>query len=406
MDQMRYTGQRRSAAALVPALVLSLAALPALADRDDAAQLSISAVSTRAEYATGGDVLLRVAVPRGVSLSDVEVRLNGDDVTAAFLADATGDALIGLVSGLRDGENVLTASTRRTKPSRNARLAVRNFPASGPVFDGPHQQPWICETAASGLGAPPASGPCVAATIYEWFYRASNNTFKPLTSLARPFPADLVKTTTIDGQVVDYIVRVESGTIDESIYRIAIIDDPTNPIRNPWSVRRQEARARMERQVELPLRRRLRAGIPIRPQRRQLRAHQRPAQPRLRGRVRHPEHPRQRVRLRRLRRDHDDDQGALRRAVRSAAIHHRLGRFRRIDAAALHRPELSRASRRDHACDLVFGPGLDPARRHRLRPAQQLLRSHDAIRPTGRRRAAPRWTGTRSRPPALPGRPA
>jgi len=235
MDQMRSPGQRRPAAALVPALVLSLAALPALADRDDAASLSISAVSTRAEYATGGDILLRVAVPRGVSPSDVEVRLNGNDVTAAFLADATGDALIGLVSGLHDGENVVTASTRRTRPSRNARLTVRNFPSSGPVFEGPHQQPWICETAASGLGAPPASGPCVAATIYEWFYRASNNTFKPLTSLARPFPADLVKTTTIDGQVVDYIVRVESGTIDESIYRIAIIDDPTNPIRNPWS---------------------------------------------------------------------------------------------------------------------------------------------------------------------------
>jgi hypothetical protein len=29
-------------------------------------------------------------------------------------------------------------------------------------------------------------------------------------------------------------VRVESGVIDESIYRIAIIDDPTNPISNPW----------------------------------------------------------------------------------------------------------------------------------------------------------------------------
>ena len=30
-------------------------------------------------------------------------------------------------------------------------------------------------------------------------------------------------------------MRVESGVIDESIYRIAIIDDPTNPISNPWS---------------------------------------------------------------------------------------------------------------------------------------------------------------------------
>src|SRR5207244_9985812 len=133
------------------------------------------------------------------------------DVTAAFLPDATGDALIGLVSGLRDGDNMLTASTRRTKPSHNARLVVRNFPSFGPVFHGPHQQPWICETAASGLGAPPASGHCVAPTIYQWFYRASNKsvqTFKPLTSLTHPFPADLVKTTTIAGLVVDSIVRV------------------------------------------------------------------------------------------------------------------------------------------------------------------------------------------------------
>jgi hypothetical protein len=53
--------------------------------------------------------------------------------------------------------------------------------------------------------------------------------------LAPPFPADLARTTTIDGNTVNYIVRVESGVIDESIYRIAIIDDPTNPISNPWS---------------------------------------------------------------------------------------------------------------------------------------------------------------------------
>jgi hypothetical protein len=44
-----------------------------------------------------------------------------------------------------------------------------------------------------------------------------------------------LQTTTIDGRTVNYIVRVESGTIDESIYRIAILDDPANPIRNPWS---------------------------------------------------------------------------------------------------------------------------------------------------------------------------
>src|SRR5205814_6310573 len=109
------------------------------------------------------------------------------------------------------------------------------WPIYGPIFAGAHQRPWICETAASGLGPPPATGPCVAPTRYDWFYRTTAGTFAPLTSLTPPFPADLAQTTTIDGITVNYIVRVESGVIDESIYRIAIIDDPTNPISNPWS---------------------------------------------------------------------------------------------------------------------------------------------------------------------------
>ncbi|MFN2550053.1 MAG: DUF6351 family protein, partial [Myxococcales bacterium] len=232
MNQTRLM-RRRDPTAILALLALCTVSAAA-ASREHEEDLSLSTLSTRAEFVTGGDVLVRVSLPRSVAPTDVEVRLNGTDVTAVFQSDSSGDNLVGLVVGLRDGENVLTASTRRTRPSHNARLALRNFPVSGPVFGGPHQQPWICETAASGLEQLSAS-PCVALTRYDWFYRASDNSFKPLTSLSRPFPADLVQTTTIDGTVVDYIVRVESGTIDESIYRIAIIDDPTNPIRNPWS---------------------------------------------------------------------------------------------------------------------------------------------------------------------------
>jgi len=214
---------------------LLLLGTTALADRRSADDLSIATVSTRADLVSGGDVLVRIDVPRSVALSDLEVRVNGAIVSGAFLPDSSGDALVGLVSGLNDGDNVLTAATIRSRPSRHARLAIRNSPSSGPIFGGPHQSPWICETAASGLGPPPASGPCAVPTIQEWFYRAKDNTFKPLPSLSPPLPADLAQTTTIDGRTVNYIVRVESGTLNESIYRIAIIDDPTNPIRNPWS---------------------------------------------------------------------------------------------------------------------------------------------------------------------------
>ncbi len=214
MAWLRSQSRDRLAPSCLALLGLLVFSAPAVADQESDEDLSIATISTRAKFVSGGDVVVRIDAPRTVALSDVEVRLNGADVTPAFLPDSTGNAIVGLVTGLRDGENLLTADT----PSRHARLAIRNSPSSGPIFGGPHQSPWICETAASGLGPAPVSGPCVAPTIYEWFYRASNDTFKP-----------------IDGRSVDYIVRVESGTINESIYRIAIIDDPTNPIRNPWS---------------------------------------------------------------------------------------------------------------------------------------------------------------------------
>jgi hypothetical protein len=140
----------------------------------------------------------------------------------------------GLVDGLVDGQNQIEAVVS-SSGRKIASLTVRNSAVWGPILSGPHQRPWICETEASGLGAPPATGPCQVATRYDWFYKNTAGAFVPLTTLTRPFPADLAKTTTIDGTVVDYIVRVESGTINESIYRIAIIDDPTNPVSKPWS---------------------------------------------------------------------------------------------------------------------------------------------------------------------------
>jgi hypothetical protein len=198
------------------------------------APLVISTLSTAADRVSGGDVLVKIDVPATVLLSNVTVTLNGRDVTPAFAPAATSHGLIGLVAGLEDGDNVLRAATKRTNPSLNARLDIRNFPSHGPIFSGPHQVPWICETGASGLG-PSLDEHCTVPTRYDWFYRTTTGAFQPLTTLAPPFPADLAQTTTIDGHTVNYIVRVESGTIAQSIYRIAILDDPAAPISNPWS---------------------------------------------------------------------------------------------------------------------------------------------------------------------------
>jgi hypothetical protein len=191
----------------------------------------ITTLSTGPDRVSGGDVLVRVAVPAGVPLDQVHVTLDNQDVTAAFKPDGASHGLVGLATGLREGRSVLRARAG----GQAAQLVLANFPISGPIFSGPRQEPWVCETAASGLGPPPGSGPCVVPTRYDWFYRTTAGTFQPLTSPTPPFPADLAQTTTIDGHTVNYIVRVESGTINESIYRIAILDDPTAPISNPWS---------------------------------------------------------------------------------------------------------------------------------------------------------------------------
>jgi hypothetical protein len=223
----------RNLSAGVVTLGLIVAATPAHAGPPAEKHLVITTLSSAPNRASGGDVLVSIEVPPTVSLSDVQVALNGTDVTGVFLPDDTSDALIGLVTVLNDGDNVVTATTK-TKPSLKTRLEIRNFPIHGPIFAGPHQVPWICETETSGLGAA-LDEHCTVPVRYDWFYGTAAGTFNPLPSLTPPFPVDLVQTRTIDGHTVNYIVRVESGTIDQSIYRIAILDDPTNPIRDPWS---------------------------------------------------------------------------------------------------------------------------------------------------------------------------
>ena len=217
--------------AAMAAMCMTSAEVQAGQDRD----FDITTLSGRPDTASGGDAVIEVRVPRYVRASDVVVRLNGRDVTGQFTASAAGDSLSGLLTGLREGKNLVTVSARHHHRNQHFdQLEIVNHPGQGGIF-APHQRPWICETEASGLGAPPAAGPCVAATKYEWFYRTTAGAFAPLASLTGPLPADLAQTTTTDGHTVNYIVRVESGAINESIYRIAILDDPANPISNPWS---------------------------------------------------------------------------------------------------------------------------------------------------------------------------
>jgi hypothetical protein len=146
-------------------------------------------------------------------------------VTRLLRAEREPGRFRALIDGLKLGENTLRAAlVSRQGGADDGTLSIRNHPITGPILSGPHLTPYECRTLESGLGEP-LDANCSAARKVQHFYRASDDSFKPLadpTALA----ADVVMTTTNDGKAVPYVVRVESGTINRSIYRIAILDDP------------------------------------------------------------------------------------------------------------------------------------------------------------------------------------
>ncbi|HSV36467.1 MAG TPA: DUF6351 family protein [Ramlibacter sp.] len=221
----------------------------------DANPLTISTLSNRADLISDGNALVEVRLPAGADAASMKVELNGRDVTSAFTA-ADGAARRGLVVGLAEGRNAITA---QANGARAAELAVTNTSRSGPILAGPHLMPYVCATRvaqaatpttaatnASGFSTEATDANCNIAAETYFFYRttttacsmanpfptaAANACFKPYT-VADPAPADLATTTTEAGARVPYIVRLERGVINRGIYEIAVLFDPAKPWTN------------------------------------------------------------------------------------------------------------------------------------------------------------------------------
>lgn len=208
--------RRRGSAGVLAAAVLLVGVTTAEASEVDSQKrgLTVTSVSNpKPEFVSGGDVLVRVAG----AADGVRVNRNGADVTASFVKQSDG-AWLGLVTGLRLGDNSITADAG----GRHASLRLTNHAISGPVFSGPQQTPFYCETTAFGLE--PAEQPlCAAPTVVRYQYRTTAGAFAPLADPST-HPADLA-TATVDGREVPYIVRIETGTIDRAVYELAALYD-------------------------------------------------------------------------------------------------------------------------------------------------------------------------------------
>ena len=214
---MRTTIKRLSC--LVPALLVVWTTLPSTASA--ASPIKVETLSTKADRVTGSEVLVAVTVPPRVAPKRLGFRLNGRGAKGFLSADPDNPRrLTGLVTGLRDGSNRFTAWAPGL--NRATSLRVYNSPITGPVFSGPHQSPYICRTEQNGLGEPTDDDCSAAATTTEYFYGTTSGEIEPLADPGLR-PPDLDQTTLSDGRTVDYIVRMESGTINRAIYRWAML---------------------------------------------------------------------------------------------------------------------------------------------------------------------------------------
>src|SRR5258708_3297953 len=121
---------------------------------------SIEVLSGRPDMVAGGDSLIRIRVKKKekkISLDDVTVKLNGVDITAQFLANDAARTLTGLATGLRPGENRLTVDSDHKGKGHGdhggADATLVNYPIEGPIFSGPHEQPYACPTQSFNLPA-------------------------------------------------------------------------------------------------------------------------------------------------------------------------------------------------------------------------------------------------------------
>ena len=200
-------------------------------------------LSGRPDMVSGGSALVQV---NASSADGLKVRLNNRAVANPFRPGRTAGTLVARVEGLKPGANLLQVSDSRG----TQKLTLINHAIGGPVFSGPHQQPFICQTEFAGLEKA-IDADCNAPTRVQYFYRSTKKLtpeesrkqlgrgelgpgYLPLNPTSE-LPSDIAMTTTTDGAKMKFIIRVETGTINRGVFRIAFLHQPGQPLPDAWT---------------------------------------------------------------------------------------------------------------------------------------------------------------------------
>ena len=183
----------------------------------------ILTLSNRADLISGGDALVEIVPTSESDSSTLKVKLNDQDITAAFATRQDG-RYIGMVTGLKDGSNLITASAKDTAI---ASLSVINHVSGSPVIYGPQVTPWVCDAGATDLQ-------CNRPISYKYLYKSTDAKkvgFIPFDP-AEP-PSDVATAITDSGARVPFVIRVETGAINRDYYNIAVLFDSAKSW-SPW----------------------------------------------------------------------------------------------------------------------------------------------------------------------------
>ena len=208
----------------VAAGILSLSSCSRDAEpQHDAAQsLGISVLSNRPDMLSGGDALVRID-SSGIDLANIQVLLNDRDISSEFNPSTDAHSLQGLVEGLDDGANTLLAMD--IAGSARSQITLLNHPITGPIISGPPIEPFVCTTQDNGLGEA-LDDACTAVTQVRYFYNNDEGEFREIVDITAPYPADMRNLEIAAAAPIPFLVRVESGTINRSIYHLAVLDNP------------------------------------------------------------------------------------------------------------------------------------------------------------------------------------
>ena len=189
---------------------------------EPAKSLSISVLSTRPDMISGGDALVRVD-SSGIDLADVQILLNDTDISAQFASAIDTHSMQGLIEGLQNGANTLLAID--SSGNTRSQISLQNHPITGPIISGPPIEPFVCTTQENGLGEA-LDDNCTAVTQVRYYYNNKEGEFHEIDDITAPYPTDMSSVQIADAAAVPFLVRVESGTINRSIYHLAVLDNP------------------------------------------------------------------------------------------------------------------------------------------------------------------------------------